>query len=85
MSVEPTNDWKVDLVKYGNLRDDQLQVYQEGQNISVIHVPTGINVDADTKPSASENWELAQEALSQALEYNDASWSNPNPGSKPTH
>lgn len=82
--MEPTNDWKVDSVRFGSLRDADLQVYQEGQNFSVVHTPTGITIQSDSRDNARDNWEIAQEALQQAVEYHLTSWSNPNPGPKPT-
>jgi len=69
MADKPTNDFKVDTVKYGALRDVNLQVFLNGQNITAIHVPTGISVEADTRGTAEANWELAQEALQQAIEH----------------
>lgn len=72
MALEPTDYWKVDQVKYGKLRDHHLQVYQEGQNLSVVHTPTGISVQADSRDSASENWEIAQQSLNSSLEHQEA-------------
>ena len=72
MAVEPTNDWKVNELKYPKLRDHHLQVYQEGQAISAIHVSSGINVASDSRPSAKENWEVVQQALDQALEHQES-------------
>jgi hypothetical protein len=67
--VEPTNDWKVNKTKFPNLEDGHLQVYQEGEGFSVVHVPTGISVQADARDTRIRNWELAQEALNTALEH----------------
>ncbi len=74
MADGPTDNFKVDLVKYGALRDEHLQVYQNGQNLTVIHVPTGLSVEADTRATADGNWELAQEALQQGIEHKEASY-----------
>lgn len=74
---EPTGDFKVDQVRFPTLRDSDLQVYQSDQNITATHVPTGVSVEADTRYSADENWLLAQEALSQAVEHKLSSWSKP--------
>lgn len=67
--TEPTSDFKVDRVKYGRLRDEHLQVYQDGQDLTVIHAPTGISVSADSRDYVNENWEIAQQALDSALEH----------------
>lgn len=69
MADKPTNDFKVDIVRFPTLRDSQLQVYRNGESITAIHTPTGISVEADTRGTVNANWELAQEALQQGVEH----------------
>ena len=73
MADGPTSDFKVDRVKFPTLLDSSLQVYRNGESITVTHVPTGISVEADTRGTADENWLLAQEALQQGVEHKLAS------------
>ena len=69
MADGPTSDFKVDKVRFPTLRDPDLQVYRNGENITATHVPTGISVEADTRGTADDNWLLAQEALQQGVEH----------------
>lgn len=73
MADKPTNDFKVDIVRFPTLRDHLLQVYRNGESLTVVHVPTGISVEADTRGTVQENWLLAQEALQQGVEHKLAS------------
>lgn len=70
--MKPTNEWKVNKTKFPKLRDEHIQVYQDGINFSIVHVSSGITVDADTRDTPLKNWELAQEALNSALEHQEA-------------
>lgn len=69
---KPSSDFKVDTTKYGKLRDSHLQVYRDGEDLSVIHISTGITVSADSRDNVNENWEIAQQALNSALEHQEA-------------
>jgi hypothetical protein len=72
MTLEPSSDFKVDRTKYGKLRDEHLQVYVDGQDLSVVHAPTGITISADSRDNVNENWEIAQQAVNSALEHQES-------------
>jgi hypothetical protein len=69
MADGPTDDFKVDTVRFPTLRDPELQVFRNGESITAIHTPTGVSVEADTRGTADDNWQLAQEALQQGVEH----------------
>lgn len=69
--MEPTNNWKVNPIKFPKLRDVDLEVYKDDQSFSVVHLPTGLNIQADQRDNALANWQLAQEALQSALEHRE--------------
>ena len=83
----------VNTVKYPKLRDDHLKITDQYRSqlqlmhedgfaaITVQHESTKLTVDADSRGTLAENWELAQQALSQALEHQESTGpGQPEPG-----
>ena len=64
---------KVDSTKYPQLREEDLdiQIAENGKDVVVMHKQWSINVDCDTKQSLQENWNMAQESLAQAIEFQE--------------
>lgn len=77
--LKPTDELKVDTVKYGKLRDGDIDVFVDGQNISAVHRSSGINVQADSRDNLRDNWEIAQQALNSAIEHQESAVSTQAP------
>jgi hypothetical protein len=67
----------VDKIKYPRLNDEELTVSVNGkQHVYLVHDPTHIQIDADSRHTLSENWDFAQKALTAALEHREAADTN---------
>lgn len=72
---------KVDEVRFGKLRDDNIDITIEDDGVSIIAQlkGTNISVNADSRDSLRENWEIAQQALNSALEHQEATGTGQKP------